>query len=127
MALSDRFRTEEMHDSSSIFRVGGMHDDVRRNRRVFVHLNSLCQTDAAKASLAAFKSAYEKRMEDEDDMEGGKVVKGKGKAKVEAVGADEGDDEDGEVAVVLPEKKKGGLFGKLGKTGKKGRKKSAGW
>lgn len=125
MALSDRFRTEEMQNSSSFNRVGSMHDDTRRIRRVFVHLNSLCQTDIAKASLAAFKTAYEARMQEEEDTEDGRIVKGKGKK--EAVVAAEEDDEEEEGGVALvQEKKKGGLFGKLGKKGKKGRKKSAG-
>ncbi|KAA6412783.1 MAG: hypothetical protein FRX48_03775 [Lasallia pustulata] len=104
MALSDRFRTEEMHDSSSFHRVGSMHNDERRTRRVFVHLNSLCQTDQAKASLAAFREAYMARMREDGGWEGGK-----GKAKV--VVGDEDDEEEGEEMVEVQVKKMGGLLG----------------
>ena len=115
-----------------------MHDDERRTRRVFVHLNSLCQTEVARESLAAFKAKYEKRVEDEEGMEGGKVVSGKGKGKVgvkKTVQEEKDDEEDGDegegqgvlVGQQMVGKKKGGFLGKLGKGGKKGRKKSGGW
>lgn len=35
-------------------------DDERRSRRIFVHLQGLCVTDEARASLDAFQTAYEK-------------------------------------------------------------------
>lgn len=35
-------------------------DDERRTRRIFVHLQGLCVTDEARASLDAFQTAYEK-------------------------------------------------------------------
>ena len=129
MALSDRFRTEELQDSSSFHRVGSMHDDGRRMRRVFIHLNSLCQSEEAKESLAAFKEAYENRLEDEQSMEGERIVKEKGKGK--AVVADDIDDvdidDDDEEEEAARQKKKGSLLGKFGKNGKKERKKSGGW
>ena len=46
-----------------------MHDDVRRIRRVFIHLKSLCTTEEAKESLEAFKKAYDARMERGDTLE----------------------------------------------------------
>ena len=38
-----------------------MHDEERRNKRVWIHLYSLCTTDEARASLAEFKTAKEER------------------------------------------------------------------
>ena len=133
MALSDRFRTEELQDSSSFHRVGSMHDDGSRMRRVFIHLSSLCQSEEAKESLAAFKEAYEKRMEDEQSMDGERIVKEKGKGKAVAADDIEDDDiedddidDDDKEEEAARQKKKGGLLGKFGKNGKKERKKSGG-
>ena len=63
MALSDRFRTEELMAPSGIR--SNMHDDTRRMRRVFIHLRSLCMTDEARDSLAAFQKKYDEKMERE--------------------------------------------------------------
>lgn len=38
-----------------------MHDADRRNRRVYIHLRSLCTTDEARASLDGFKAVMEAR------------------------------------------------------------------
>lgn len=54
-----------------------MHDTERRDRRVYVHLRSLCQNDEARASLDNFRevmSAREKRMAGKG---GGEKVKDK--------------------------------------------------
>jgi len=45
-----------------------MHDEVQRNRRVWSHLHSLCTTDEARESLAAFRVFMEER---EKKMVGG--------------------------------------------------------
>lgn len=45
-----------------------MHDEVQRNRRIWIHLKSLCTTDEARESLALFKVRMEER---EKKMEGG--------------------------------------------------------
>ena len=54
-----------------------MHDTERRNRRVYIHLRSLCTTNEARASLDEFKTVMEAR---EQKMAGGpqgKAVKEK--------------------------------------------------
>lgn len=62
-----------------------MLDDDIRNRRVFIHLNSLCTTSAARESLKGFKSRFDKRLVTEGEWEHGestppkKEDKGKGK------------------------------------------------
>lgn len=38
-----------------------MHNPERRNRRVYIHLRSLCTTDEARASLDSFKAMMEAR------------------------------------------------------------------
>ena len=78
-ALSDRFRTNALpepptpnaHDpaapspspsfSSTDSLNQPMHDEARRNRRVYIHLRSLCMTDEAKESLDSFKAMMEER------------------------------------------------------------------
>lgn len=54
-----------------------MHDTGRRNRRVYVHLRSLCTTDEARASLEAFKAIMEAREEKMAAGPQGKAVKEK--------------------------------------------------
>lgn len=62
-----------------------MLDDDIRNRRVFLHLKSLCTTDVARESLKGFKSRFEDRLVKEGEWERGqssppkKEDKGKGK------------------------------------------------
>ena len=62
-----------------------MHNTERRTRRVFIHLNSLCTTEEARASLAEFKKQYEERIQLEDQWERGvkamPTKKDKGKHK----------------------------------------------
>lgn len=82
-ALSDRFRTSALpsspsrsEDSSSSNTLTNsfhepMHDETQRNRRIWIHLQSLCTTDEARESLALFKAHMEER---EKKMAGG--VKG---------------------------------------------------
>ncbi|KAL9122843.1 MAG: hypothetical protein Q9187_000600 [Circinaria calcarea] len=72
-SLSDRFRTEALADSLSSS--DGMHDDGRRMKRVFIHLNSLCVTEEAKESLEKFRVLYEKRMGLEARAERGEMQK----------------------------------------------------
>ena len=89
-SLSDRFRTEVLINPppritpSPTLSKGakapkseydrGMHNTERRTRRVFIHLNSLCTTDEARASLAKFKEEYTERMQLEDQWERGVKV-----------------------------------------------------
>lgn len=72
-SLSDRFRTEALTDSLSSS--DGMHNDERRIKRVFLHLNSLCVTEEAKESLEKFRVLYEKRMGLEARAERGEMQK----------------------------------------------------
>lgn len=84
--LTNRFRTEEMNNApprmtppSSMAHGAthdfnhGMHDEERRVRRVFIHLNSLCITDEARSSLAEFKVRFEARVALEEQWERGEV------------------------------------------------------
>jgi hypothetical protein len=49
----------------------GMHNNVRRTRRIFIHLDGLCETKAARESLKKFQKQYEKRLEVENAWERG--------------------------------------------------------
>ncbi|KAI9846543.1 MAG: hypothetical protein M1830_007442 [Pleopsidium flavum] len=72
-ALNDRFRMEDISDSSTTLCTDSsshtnhhpmspkVDDEERRIRRVFIHLNSLCLTEEAKASLREFQIAFEKK------------------------------------------------------------------
>lgn len=84
-----------------------MHDDERRIKRVFIHLNSLCATEEAKASLEKFRVLYEKRIGLEaraERGEGQNVVFGEMKVKEGAGGNGGGGKE---------EKERKGVFEKL--------------
>ncbi|CAD6579060.1 MAG: hypothetical protein ASARMPRED_008941 [Alectoria sarmentosa] len=54
-----------------------MHDPDRRNRRVYVHLRSLCTTDGARASLEEFKAIMDAREKKMSSGPQGKSVKEK--------------------------------------------------
>lgn len=54
-----------------------MHDTDRRNRRVYIHLRSLCTTDEARASLEEFKAIMEAREKKMMAGPQGKTVKEK--------------------------------------------------
>lgn len=54
-----------------------MHDAERRNRRVYIHLRSLCTTDEARASLDEFKGVMEAREKKMAAGPQGKTVKEK--------------------------------------------------
>ena len=54
-----------------------MHDTDRRNRRVYIHLRSLCTTDEARASLDEFKGIMEAREKKMTAGPRGKTVKEK--------------------------------------------------
>lgn len=54
-----------------------MHDTDRRNRRVYIHLRSLCTTDEARASLEEFKAIMEAREKKASGGPKGKSVKEK--------------------------------------------------
>ena len=54
-----------------------MHNVERRNRRVYIHLRSLCTTDEARASLDDFKAAMEAREAKTAGGPQGKAVKEK--------------------------------------------------
>lgn len=54
-----------------------MHDTDRRNRRVYIHLRSLCTTDEARASLDEFKGIMEAREKKMTAGPQGKAVKEK--------------------------------------------------
>ena len=54
-----------------------MHDTDRRNRRVYIHLRSLCTTDEARASLEEFKAIMEAREKAAAAGPQGKTVKEK--------------------------------------------------
>ncbi|KAL9134703.1 MAG: hypothetical protein Q9175_004116 [Cornicularia normoerica] len=54
-----------------------MHDTDRRNRRVYIHLRSLCTTDEARASLDEFKGTMEAREKKMTAGPQGKAVKEK--------------------------------------------------
>lgn len=104
-ALNDRFRMEDIthtHTSSSSspaspsnnHQLGAaaqrkLGDDERRTRRIFVHLQGLCVTDEARASLDEFQRAWEKK---EGGGGGGRRVgaekgKGGGAGQAESKGA----------------------------------------
>lgn len=98
-----------------------MHDDERRIKRVFIHLNSLCATEEAKASLETFRVLYEKRMGLEARAERGEAQKGvfqemKVKANKEGKGEEEGE----KAGAGREEKEKKGVFEKLVGRKKKG-------
>lgn len=102
-ALSDRFRTGALPspsgpqspatDSSPISEPSSsgassatsssndakhpMHDAERRNRRVYIHLRSLCTTDEARASLDEFRGVMEGREQRLGGGVRGKVVREK--------------------------------------------------
>lgn len=54
-----------------------MHSEIRRTRRVYAHLESLCTTQEARESLAEFKLFMEER----ERMGGGGVKGAKVKEK----------------------------------------------
>lgn len=54
-----------------------MHDTDRRNRRVYIHLRSLCTTEEARASLDEFKGIMEAREKKMTAGSQGKTVKEK--------------------------------------------------
>ncbi|KAM0799978.1 hypothetical protein BDR22DRAFT_272872 [Usnea florida] len=57
-----------------------MHDTERRDRRVYIHLRSLCTTEEARASLDEFRAGVERREREREGMGmgvGGGKVRGK--------------------------------------------------
>ena len=86
-ALADYFKTEELAKPAprmtpepsftdgiqvdSVRPKRSMLDDNIRNRRVFIHLKSLCTTDAARESLHGFKFRFDNRLVTEGEWERG--------------------------------------------------------
>lgn len=58
---NEPFTTTALTPGSSSNANHPMHDTERRNRRVYIHLRSLCTTAEARASLDDFKAAMEAR------------------------------------------------------------------
>jgi hypothetical protein len=83
LALHDHFRTTALPGPNITLQESVAHpmnDEVRRNRRVFIHLRNLCMTDEAKESLDEFMTKVEdrqQRMDEAATQPKGKIIKAK--------------------------------------------------
>lgn len=83
IALHDHFRTTALPGPDLTLAESidhPMNDEVRRNRRVFIHLRNYCMTDEARASLNEFMDKMEnrqQRVEEAATQPKGKIIKAK--------------------------------------------------
>lgn len=74
-------RPSQTNTSSSIKAAENLTDEDKRDRRVFAHLEGLCTTDEARASLYEFQEAFARRHKKEWLLPRGGTMDPKGKGK----------------------------------------------